>query len=434
MRSRILWRRLATAGGVYSATALGFFSTVVVTRELGTHDFALFATVVAATSFVSLVLDLTIEEALVKFGFRYSTAEDWGRFRRLFEVALAFKLTGGALGAAAIAAVAPFAASIWDRPLTLPLLVAAAIPLVQAPENIAASAMILRGRYDVRGAFLALSMALRLAGVAAGASVSVLGAIAGMVAAQVIATAAISVVGLAAFRRFPQAASRSFGEDRRDLRNFVISSTLGSTLVSARDTLGTALMGAVAPSIVQAGYFNNAKAPATGFAALSAPVRLVLLTEQTYDFERGRLDRMYGMLRRYVVWTTLLMLVVAPLAWWLMPWLMGIPFGEDFRVHATTPARLVLIGGSLQLIFGWAKSFPISIGRPNLRLLAHGAEVLVFVPLLVVLGSRWGATGGAAAFVCSTCAFCAVWTVLLWRIRRAAPASLDPARREALAR
>jgi O-antigen/teichoic acid export membrane protein len=434
VRSRILWRRLATAGGVYSATALGFLSTVVATRELGTHDFALFATVVAATGFVSLLLDLTIEEALVKYGFRYSTAEDWGRFRRLFEVALTFKLIGGALGAAAIAAVAPFAARIWDRPLTLPLLVAAAVPLVQAPENIAASAMILRGRYDVRGVFLALSMALRLAGVAAGASVSVLGAIAGMVVAQALATVAISAVGLVAYRRFPRAPSRGFGEDRRDLRNFVISSTLGSTLISARDTLGTALMGAVAPSIVQAAYFNNAKAPATGFAALSAPVRLVLLTEQTQDFERGRLDRMYGMLRRYVVWTMLLMLVVVPVAWWLMPWLMGIPFGEDFRRHATTPARLVLIAGALQLIFGWAKSFPISIGRPNLRLFAHGAEVVVFVPLLVVLGSRWGATGGAIAFVCSTCTFCAVWTVLLVRIRReaATPAGRKP--REALAR
>src|SRR5215208_744036 len=106
MGSRLLWRRSATAIGVYSATIFGFLATVVATRELGTHDYALFATVIAATGFLQLLLDLTVEEALVKYGFRYSTAEDWGRFRRLFEVAVRFKLAGGAVAVAAIAALA----------------------------------------------------------------------------------------------------------------------------------------------------------------------------------------------------------------------------------------------------------------------------------------------------------------------------------------
>ena len=59
---------------------------------------------------------------------------------------------------------------------------------------------------------------------------------------------------------------------------------------SARATLGTALLPTVAP-IAEAGYFRNAQAPATGLSALVAPARLVLLTEQTRDFEAGRTPR-----------------------------------------------------------------------------------------------------------------------------------------------
>ena len=61
------------------------------------------------------------------------------------------------------------------------------------------------------------------------------------------------------------------------------------------------------------------------------------------------------------------MVVAVPLLWMLMPWLMRLVYGADFRAHATDAARLVLLAAALQLIWGWTKSFPVSIGRPGLR-------------------------------------------------------------------
>ena len=394
---------------------------MVATRELGTHDYARFAAVLAATGFFQLLLDLTIEEALVKYGFRYAESKSWGRLRRLFEVALAFKVLGGLLAGLALLALAPVAGEIWStEDVLVPMVIASTIPLLQAPEGVAAGALILRGRYDIRGAFLAFSMGARLVGLAIGCRFGVTGGVIGMVIAQVAATAAICTVGVAAFRRFPPAAADPLADDGRPLRSFIFRSTLASSLVSGRATLGTALLPLVAP-LVQTGYFRNAQAPATGFSALSAPARLVLLTEQTRDFEAGRHDQMYAMLRRYIVSTSLLMLVAVPILWWLMPWLMGIAYGADFRAHASDAARLILIAAALQLVWGWSKSFPVSIGRPGLRVLAHGVEIAVFVPLLLVFAAAWGATGGAVAVLVSTIAFCALWTVLLVRVRTAAP-------------
>jgi len=417
VRSRLIWRRSATAIGTYLAAGLGFLTTVVATRELGVHDYARFAAVVAATSFFQSLLDLTIEEALVKFGFRYSEAGSWGRLRRLFEIAVAFKVAGGFLAAVAVCALAPFSAGIWGTGgVVAPMLVASLIPLAQAPENVAAGAIILRGRYDIRGAFLAVSMALRLIGLAVGCRHGVLGGVIVMVIAQVIATAAIGAVGIAAFLRFPATRSEPLGEDVRGLRSFLFSSTLASSLDSARGTLGTSLVPTVAP-IVEAGYFRNAQAPATGFAALSGPARLVMLTEQTRDFEAGRHERVMRMLNRYVAGTAALMVVAVQVLWIFMPFLMGVAYGSDFRAHASEAARLVLVAAALRLVWGWTKSFPVSIGRPGLRVIVQSVEIAVFVPLLLVFASHWGATGAAGAMLVSTGVFCALWTVVLLRLR-----------------
>ena len=73
---------------------------------------------------------------------------------------------------------------------------------------------------------------------------------------------------------------------------------------------------------------------------------------------------------------------------------------------------------AIHVVWGWAKSFPVSIGRPELRLIAQGAELVVLIPALLVLGSAYGATGAAGAFAIAAGVFAAVWAVLLVRLRR----------------
>ena len=98
MRSRLFWRRSAAAAGSYAAATLGFLGTVVALHIFSRETFGRFALVVAATMLVQSLLDLTVEEALVKFGFRYVAREDWGRLRRLFTNAIVFKVAGVTFG------------------------------------------------------------------------------------------------------------------------------------------------------------------------------------------------------------------------------------------------------------------------------------------------------------------------------------------------
>src|SRR5688500_8919727 len=205
MGSRLLWRRSATAAGLYSAMLFGILGTVFAARSFSLVEFGLYATVMAATGFFQSLLDLTVEESLTKYGFRYVTAADWGRLRRLFRRALELKLAGGVLAGVALLGLAPLAEWIFDADgLTVPFLLAAGLPLAQAPENVATTVLLLRGRYDLRGAYQAFSMALRLAAVAIGVGYGLSETIAAIVLAQVVSTACVGAVGLAAFRRFPR--------------------------------------------------------------------------------------------------------------------------------------------------------------------------------------------------------------------------------------
>ena len=422
MSSRLTWRRLATAVGLYLSMALGILATIVAARSFSLGEFGLYATVLAAAGFFQALLDLTVEESLTKYGFRYSTAEQWGPLRRLFRRALELKLAGGVLAALALLALAPAAHWIFGADgLTVPLLVAAALPLVQAPENVATTALLLRGRYDLRAAYQSVSMGLRLAAVAIGVRYGISETIAAMVAAQVVSTLAVGAVGVAAFRRFPQEPAAGLAEDRRSIIAFVLQSSAATGLISLRNALAPLLLGVVSGP-TQGGLFRIAQAPQTGFNSGSAPVRLILLTVQRRDWERGRKEHVLLGVRRYTLIAAALCVVLVPLFWWLMPDLIELVFGSRY-LPATDAARVVLLAAAVQLAVGWSKSFPTTIGRPGLRLLTAALETAVLLPLVILLALEWGATGAGLALLVSALVYALLWGVLYARVAREATAA-----------
>jgi O-antigen/teichoic acid export membrane protein len=416
MGSRLLWRRSATALGIYGSTALGILGSLVVLRVLGPTDAGRFSLAVGTAAFFQLLLELTSDEALVKYGFRYAAKEDWGRFHRLVRLTFSFELAASLVAGAIVAGVAPFANALFNsHGLLAATLLAALLPPLQSVESMGAATLILRSRYDVRGAFLTFSMGLRLLAIVVGTRYGVTQTVLAVVLAQVVTTLAIVGVGLNALRRFPAAAPAPLGDDRRPVLSFVLQSSIGTGLVSLRSWIAPLALGVVR-NPTEVGLFRGAQAPQQGFSSLSSPVRLILLTEQTRDWERGRPEVVFAGLRRYVIGATLLMAVTLVPLELAMPWLVRAFLGHKY-VPATDAARLVLGAAAIQLILGWTKSFPVTIGRPGLRIVAHGIETVVLLPLIVVFGKAWGVTGAAGAVLASTVAFAAVWAVLVVRLR-----------------
>jgi O-antigen/teichoic acid export membrane protein len=143
---------------------------------------------------------------------------------------------------------------------------------------------------------------------------------------------------------------------------------------------------------------------------------MVLLTEQTREWERGRQASVLAGVRRYTVIAFFISLVAVPPLYWLLPDLIRRINGPQY-VGATSAGRVLVIAAAVQLVVGWTKSFPVTIGRPNLRVWTHGAETIVILPLVVVLGAIWGATGAALAILAGMCVFAAMWAWIFLQIR-----------------
>jgi O-antigen/teichoic acid export membrane protein len=416
MAPSVLRRRVATAAGLYLSVALGILGTIAAARILGLEDFGRFATVVALVGLAQTLLDLTVEESLTKFGFRYIAAKDWGRLHRLFRRALELKLVGGALATIILLLLAPVADTLFGADgLAGPMAAAAALPLLAAPENVSASALLLRGRYDLRGWLLSVTMAIRLGAILIGATFGVTEALAAMAVGQLVATAIAGAVGRHALGRFPRGEPRGIGEDRREILSFVVQSSVATGVISLRAALTPVLLGVVAGT-TQVGYYRVAMAPQSGFSAASAPVRLVLLTEQTRDWEHGRAQTVLRGVKRYSLAAAGVALVALPVFLLAMPWLVRVVFGAEY-LPAVDAARIVLVSAAILLVLGWSKSLPVTIGRPRLRIVTHTLEAIVLLPLVVVLGDRNGVTGAAVAILVSTLVFAAAWVVIVVRLR-----------------
>jgi O-antigen/teichoic acid export membrane protein len=409
--SRLFVRRSATAVGIYLSVALGFFATIIAAREMSQREFGDYSTVVFATGFFQALFDLTVEEALVKYGFRYVAREDWGRLRRLFQSAFGFKTVGSTLGGVGLLVFA----FLGPNRLQAPMLVAAALPLGQSLEGLAGSSLYLRGRYDIRSGFLVWSMLLRLVAIAIGARFGLVQTILAVLIAQVLATASVGCAGWLAFHRFPDSPSRPLGEDRRAILSFFAQSSVGTGVVALRTGLVPLLLGAVT-STKQVALFKIAQAPQSGFLALSAPARMVLLTEQTRDWEQGKQEAVLRGVRRYTLIAALLMVVVVPPLLYWMPSLVKLVYSSRYA-QAGDAARVFLGVAVVQMLVGWTKSFPVAVGRPNLRITTHGVEALVILPLVIPLGLYFGANGAAFAVLAGMCAFALMWAVIFVRTK-----------------
>ena len=325
---QFVWRRVATAVGIYGSALLGILATVVAARELTKLDFSRFALVFAVTGSLQLFLDLTVEEVVVKFGNRYIARGDWPRFHRLLAARARGQARGRRAGSLAIVLTAARSPWIWavggdtrGAARRRAAAVRAGARRASATRScccatattcVAACSALLDGAQAGRGGV--------------GASIGLVRRLSRSSSHNVISTATISAVGLlrsAAFREPRRSRSaRTAGGSR--VRG-AVQRRLGPYVV-ARPTADRSL-GIVAPTDRGRALSDRAGATDRVRNALGSRARLVLLAEQTRDVERGRGDLALALLRRYVGGATCSAGRDVPLLWLAVPTLVRWIYG-----------------------------------------------------------------------------------------------------------
>jgi O-antigen/teichoic acid export membrane protein len=106
-----------------------------------------------------------------------------------------------------------------------------------------------------------------------------------------------------------------------------------------------------------------------------------------------------------------------------MPTLVRLVYKAKY-VPAADAFRVMLLAAVLQFVFGWTKSFPVSIGRPGLRTVGQALEIAVLIPGVLVLGALYGATGAAGGVLAGSVVLAVFWTLGLLRLQRPATATV----------
>ena len=217
-------------------------------------------------------------------------------------------------------------------------------------------------------------------------------ALVAIVIAQTISTIVISVVGARRAASVPGRAREGARRGRAGRSaSFVLQSSIATGVISLRTTLIPLILGVVSGT-TQVGLFRIATTPQTGLAAASSPARLVLLTEQTRDWEKGARSSVLAGVRSYSKWAGAIMVVAVPVFFVAMPWLVGSSSARSTTAPSTRRGS-ILLAAAIHFALGWTKSLPVTIGRPRLRIVTHGLETIVAIPLVARARCRMGRDG-----------------------------------------
>jgi O-antigen/teichoic acid export membrane protein len=411
-RTGAWWRTSARSSvALWLSTLFAFLANLIAARSLGPSGWGAVVLALAVASLVGLVLDITFEEAVVHYGSRAIAEGRLDRLRSLVKTAFVLDIAIGVVITVVLMAVAgPLATVASGGDIDATLVRLAGLSVIAATADTSTGAvLLLAGRPDLRafamaitnlGRLIAVIVAIELGGSQAvllgfASAIAVGGAIQGYLAWH---------VGWRKWRSATEEGGLAFWA--RVLLPFSLYSSLTTSVATANAQLVPIILGRVAGT-TSVGIYNVALLPMTLAAVVSAPLRLTLFREQAKLAAEGKRDVLRRSVRGYTAIALVLGIPGAALGWLILPWLLRTLYSDEFG-GATEAARVLLLAAVAQLAMGWAKTFPAAIGRPEIRAIVSGGELVVTVSLLAWLAGR--GPSGAAAAVSAT----AVVTAVTW--------------------
>jgi O-antigen/teichoic acid export membrane protein len=429
-RRRSWWRRAGqTSVATYGSTALAFAATVVVARGLGPSGFGEVVLAISTATLVAMLLDLSLEDAVVYHGFRALEAGHMATLRALIRRSLGLDLAIGIAVAAVIVALAEPLADVVSggRLGSGTLRLAALAGLVSTVDSTTGGILLVARRPDVRAWIMVVANAVRLGGALVALQ---FGGVDAVVISYTIAAAVAAVIqAFLSWRigwRHWHTRETSDGEPvrSRTLLSFGFHSSLSTTLFSGRDMLIPTLLGSLAgPAAV--GLFRVALLPVTAVGVAAGPIRMLLLPEQTRLAASKRFQTLWRSIRIHTLAGLALGLPAAVVGWFALETLIPLLYSHEFA-GAVDAARILMAAAVAHLAFGWWKTIPTAVGRPELRTVAAASSFVLTIALLVLLAGR-GSEGAALAFSLASVLTGVAWLLLARVLLRRAHAGVAAA-------
>ena len=192
----------------------------------------------------------------------------------------------------------------------------------------------------------------------------------------------------------------------------IFAATLTWFLVSQTDKV---LLSGMLP-LADFGYFSLATMAAAGMTTFTSPVAMALVPNLTRQIAEGRKD---DALITYRSATQLIAALAGSVAVALSAAaypLMLAWSGDAGTASRTAPIlALYALGNGLASFSGFPYFLMFAIGRPRLQVIGGLLQFVVLVPLVLILGGRYGAIGAGMAWLGLNIAYFALWTPVVHR-------------------
>jgi O-antigen/teichoic acid export membrane protein len=417
-RRSLSHRVVSSSIALWGSTALGFVGTVVAARALGPPEYGKVALALATATLVATLFDVTLETGVVHHGSRALARGEIGELRTLIRGAFVIDIAIGVVISGAMVVLAAPIAEVASAGRLEPSMIqlAALTTLGATMDGTTSAVLLLADRPELRAwamagtnlarlaciLFLALTVDTAQAVVAAYAAGTAVGGVCQAVLAWHVG-----------WRRWPQRRERAaFRPLVRKLVPFAVHSSLSTTIVSASDSVIQIVLGRASGTTAVA-LFRVARLPEMVGGLASAPIRLVMFSENAKSVARGRIDELERMLYR---WSAVSLAVAVPAAiagWFILPPLIKGLYGEEFA-DAATAARILLVTAVLLFAFPWMRNFAAVIGRPQIASALAAVLLIVALPITAIYaehGQDAAAAGVSSGVVAMTVGY-------LWVARR----------------
>ena len=399
---------LANFAGLGLPTLLQLALVPVYIRLMGIESYGLIGFYVMLLTMMQ-VLDLGLGTTMNREMARYSTQPDRGDESRDFVRTLELVYwTLGFIAGGIVVALAPLIATRWINPGTLP------VPVIKT------SVVIMGGLAAVQfpitlyqGGLLGLQRQVLLN------SVRVVGAFIGNGGAALIlwlvsptitaflcwqlAVSAIQAVVLAVclWRSLPSAdrTPRFSSALLRSVRRFaagISGITVSSLILSQMDKVILSKM----LSLEMFGYYSLAVVVGNGLLILITPVFNTVFPRLTFLAATGDEN---GLRELYHLGSQLMAIVIVPVALVVSMFAYDLVFlwtgSPETATHVSPIVRIIVIGTALNGMMHLPNALQLAYGWTRIGLTINTLLIITLVPVIVVLTSRYGGTGGAAAWV-----------------------------------
>lgn len=362
----------------------GILTAALLTRALGTTDFALFALAATAIAWVEWSVTMMFSRAALKL---VAEADDW---RPVGDAVLRAHVAGGILAMFVIWIVAIPVSRALDAPGVAIVL---ALFAVDIPIFTAAQAhrvvLVGRGLYRERAIATAARWISRLA------YVTLFIAIDASVASAVAGSIAASVTELIVARRYirprvmnPSAASM------RNLLEFAAPLFIFALCARVVDKVDLFALRALGESLATAGVYSAAQNLSLGpglFAAALSPVLIASMTRQLRDGEQAAAL----LSARNSLRAAFLLLPFAALISGSAPELTSLLYGRDF-IDGALPLSILIIGAVGFVIQSVAVAIIVVTGRPQIFIFLGVSMVVAALAGHLIFVARFGAAGASS--------------------------------------